>query len=237
MSTVKALTNLDLLIATSSTLSRYLPIRIVASGGFVSLWSVLFTRMMPKKTSPVILLGVADVDTISSALGNRTTTQDLDYFIDPTAYGSMYGEIQVELRHLIHQVAKDLDFVQDWANDQVSLFLSLLRDPKDLFERSIEQGVLLYNGANLQIYAVLWLWVLVRKMKRLQMEDQLPREVDWSDCIFIARRIMDTTGRPLRKQELAEFDHTDREPPVYTDTVDLLNARVREMYNLDGFVD
>ncbi|KAI4263322.1 MAG: hypothetical protein L6R42_001526, partial [Xanthoria sp. 1 TBL-2021] len=106
------------------------------------------------------------------ALGNRTTTQDLDYFIDPTAYGPMKHQVQAELRRLIFDVAGALHFVSDWANDQVQMFLTLLRDPQELFDRSIQQGLLLYDGAALQIYGVLWLWVLVRKMKRLQMENQ-----------------------------------------------------------------
>lgn len=130
-----------------------------------------------------------------------------------------------------------MHFVPDWANDQVMLFLSLLRDPKDLFDRSIQQGVVLYNGINLQIYAVLWLWVLVRKMKRLQMEGLPPREVDWSDCVFITHQIIQDTGGPVRKTSLQEFDHTDREPPIFAETVHLVNQRVQQMYGVDGFAD
>lgn len=171
-------------------------------------------------------------------MGNRTTTQDLDYFIDPVAYGSLYGQVQSELRRLILQVAKEMRFVEDWANDQVALFLGLLRDPKDLFDRSVQQGLLLYNGVNLLIYGVLWLWTLVRKMKRLQMDSQLPREVDWSDCVFILHRIISGTGGELlKRRQLTEFDHTDREPPVYMETIDSVNQRFQLTYRLDAFLD
>ena len=150
------------------------------------------------------------------------------------AYGSNHGRIQSELHRIICQVAQEMYFVEDWANDQVTLFLSLLRDPKDLFDRSVQQDVRLYSGTNLHIYGVLWLWVLVRKMKRLQMEGQPAREVDWSDCFYILQRMFEDTGTPLKKDRLREFDHTNREPPVFDETVDQLNQLFRQTHGFDG---
>ena len=173
----------------------------------------------------------------NSALGNRPSTQDLDYFLDATAYGPMHAQVKLELRRLIHGVADRLQFVPDWANDQVELFLSLLRDPKDLFDRSIKQNLVLYRGDNIHIYAVLWLWVLVRKMKRLQMEGEPAREVDWIDCVSIIYRIKSDSGTRLKKSDLTEFDHTDREPPVYPETAAAVNQRFRTLYGSDGLVD
>ncbi|KAL9025081.1 MAG: hypothetical protein Q9180_007731, partial [Flavoplaca navasiana] len=171
------------------------------------------------------------------ALGNRTTTQDLDYFIHPTSYGPMKQQVQAELRRLIFDVAAQLYFVPDWANDQVQMFLTLLSDPTELFDRSIQQGLLLYDGATLQIYGVLWLWVLVRKMKRLQMENQPQREVDWIDCVSITKRLTEENGVSVQRAALTEFDHTDREPPVFPATVDAVNYRFRLLYGFDGFMD
>ncbi|KAL8941811.1 MAG: hypothetical protein Q9211_001663 [Gyalolechia sp. 1 TL-2023] len=147
----------------------------------------------------------------------------------------MINHVQRELRRLIFEVAGRLHFVPDWANDHVQLFLSLLRNPKELFDRSIRQGLLLYNGNALQIYGVLWLWVLVRKMKRLQMENQPQREVDWSDCVAITYQIMQESGSPVQRAALTEFDHTDREPPVFPETVRAVNYRFRQIYHIDGF--
>ena len=149
----------------------------------------------------------------------------------------MHSQVQSELRRLMLQVAKTLHFIKGWANDEVTLFLSLLRDPKDLYDRSIQQGLLLYDGTNLQIYGVLWLWVLVRKLKRLQMEDQHPREVDWSDCVAITRRIVEETGAPIDKASLKEFDHTEREPPVYDTTVHAINEHYSQLFGHDGFAN
>ncbi|KAL8953127.1 MAG: hypothetical protein Q9222_001010 [Ikaeria aurantiellina] len=224
-----ALSRLDFLVAESAVLEQHAPICIVASGGFVSLWYLI-----------VIDASVATEQLNSaaySALGNRMTTQDLNYFIDPVVFGSMYGQVQNELRRLISQVAQDMHLVKGWANDEVSLFLTLLRDPKDLFDRSIQQGLLLYSGTNLRIYGVLWLWVLVRKMKRLQMEGQPPREVDWSDCVCIAQRMVEETGETVTKRQLKEFDHTDREPPVFDATIYRVNQRFQAAFGFSGFSD
>ncbi|KAL8880052.1 MAG: hypothetical protein Q9192_008102 [Flavoplaca navasiana] len=150
------------------------------------------------------------------ALRNRTTTQDLDYFIHPTSYGPMKQQVQAELRRLIFDVAAQLYFVPDWANDQVRMFLTLLSDPTELFDRSIQQGLLLYDGATLQIYGVLWLWVLFRKMKRLQMENQPQREVDWIDCISITKRLTEENGVSVQRAALTEFDHTLIANPQYS---------------------
>ncbi|KAL9585024.1 MAG: hypothetical protein Q9203_004423 [Teloschistes exilis] len=193
-------------MATSPILSQFLPVEIVASGGYVSL----------------------------CALANRTTTRDLDYFIDPAAYGTLSARVQAELKRLITEVAGQLHFVSDWANDQVTLFLTLIRNPKELFDRSVQQGVLLFRGTNLHIYAVVWLWVLVRKMKRLQMEGQEPREVDWIDCVSIIQKMVEETGTPFSPGQLTEFDHTDREPPVFLETVAEVNHRFRSIHGFDG---
>ncbi|KAL8878125.1 MAG: hypothetical protein Q9192_008516, partial [Flavoplaca navasiana] len=116
----------------------------------------------------------------------------------------------------------------------VQMFLTLLNDPTELFDRSIPQGLLLYDGAILQIYGVLWLWVLVRKMKRLQMENQPQREVDWIDCVSITKRLTEENGVSVPRAALTEFDH---EPPVFPATVDAVNYRFRLLYGFDGFMN
>ena len=173
---------------------------------------------------------------LSSALGDRTITADLDCFIDPPGYGVLRSQVQAEVRHLITKVVETMHFVRDWANDQVRLFLTFCAIQK-ISDRSLRQGLLLYNGTNFEIYAVLWLWVLIRKIKSLQMEGQEPTEADWSDCVYILRRIVEDTGRPLRKTSLTEFDHTERESPVFSDTIDAVNHRYWQAFGDYGFAD
>ena len=176
---------------------------------------------------------------LQSYLHNRTASQDLDYFISPTRYGDCYDAIRRELKRIIAWVANQLSYDIEWCNDQVRLFTNLLNQPEDLFNRSVQQGILLYGDHNLVIHAVLWEWVLVRKLKRLQMEGQPQREQDWSDCLAVTKILCDretiTKGTRLSQQILTEFDHTQREPPVYEPTITALRSIFSRKYRFDPF--
>lgn len=117
------------------------------------------------------------------------------------------------------------------------MFLLLLNDPESLFERSKQQGVLLYRDNNLRIYAVLWEWVLVRKLKRLQMEGQVQRKEDWNDCVAVTKLLYDRNGCGLQREILTSFDDTEREPPVFEATVASLRRLVMHFYHVDPFPD
>lgn len=122
-----------------------------------------------------------------------------------------------------------------WANDDVRMFLTLLNDPASLFQRSKQQNVLLYSDENLRIYAVLWEWVLVRKLKRLQMEGQVQRREDWNDCVVVTKLLYDKNGGGLEREMLTSFDDTDREPPVLETTIANLRRLVAHLYKVDPF--
>lgn len=132
-------------------------------------------------------------------------------------------------------MATRLNYIRDWANDHVSIFLTLLDNPTDLFERSKRQNIVLFQDPNIKIFAVLWEWVLVRKLKRIQMEDQEVRGQDWSDCIAICKVLHRQRPEVLNTSMLTQFDHTEREPPVLPNTfVSLRRLLVRHM-GLDPF--
>lgn len=122
-------------------------------------------------------------------------------------------------------------------NDSVTWFLTLLDKPKadELFERSKSQGVVLYSDGNLTVYAVLWEWVLMRKMKWLQMEGQLQRRVDWLDVMSITKLLLDREGGPLDVGILREFDHPDKEPPVLQKTIDDVQRLVQHLCQRTAF--
>ncbi|OQN96100.1 hypothetical protein B0A48_18346 [Cryoendolithus antarcticus] len=160
---------------------------------------------------------------------------DLDYFLNADSFGRFYEPVRSHIEQLIQRVGQHLGYISKWANDEVRLFLSLLNDPEDLFRQSKEQGVILYRDDNLIIYAVLWEWVLVRKLKRLQMEAQPPRKEDWNDCVAITKLLHDRQGGGLRREILTRFDHTTREPPVEEKTVADLRRLVAHFYRVDAF--
>lgn len=155
-------------------------------------------------------------------MGNRKSSQDLDFFLSPRLLGREYETVRRELKRIIETVAGQLRYDIAWANDEVRVFLTLLNNPEELFDRSKSQGVILYDDENIVIYAVLWEWGLVRKMKRLQMEGQPQRSEDWNDVVSITNLLYNDNGGPLDVQILRQFDHTQREPPVMPQTIENL---------------
>lgn len=136
---------------------------------------------------------------------------------------------------LIQTVAQDLNYDTEWANDEVTIFLTLLRQPDALFSESKAQSIVLYSDRNLRIYAVLFEWVLVRKLKRLQMEGQRRRPEDWRDCVSITKVLCDRRRGKLPLSFLTRFDQTDREPPVFSKTIDDLRRIVIHAHRFDPF--
>ncbi|KAK3670791.1 hypothetical protein LTR78_009363 [Recurvomyces mirabilis] len=194
-------------IGQSPVLAQNRPLEFIASGGFVSVM----------------------------CLENRLASQDLDYFLHPTAFGHRLETVRQELSRIITATAQRLRYVQDWANDNVRFFLPLLNNPSDLFERSKLQDVVLYRDHNLIIYAVLWEWVLVRKLKRLQMEGQPPRREDWNDCVSICMRLNRQRPGILQLPMLRQFDHTSREPPVLDTTIASLGRLLQRFMGSNPF--
>ncbi|KAF2718143.1 hypothetical protein K431DRAFT_315143 [Polychaeton citri CBS 116435] len=191
----------------STILSSFRPIEMVASGGFVSV----------------------------SYFGIRPSTQDLDYFLNEMSFGEYYQVVRFELQQQIAQVGATLHYDRKWCNDEVSLFLTLLENPAELFNRSKAQNIRLYEDENLIVYAVLWEWVLARKLKRLQMEGQTPRVEDWNDCITIAWQLCMQNNGPVDRAVLKQFDHPVKEPPVFEETLAKLRDAVKARFGVDPF--
>lgn len=141
------------------------------------------------------------------------------------------------MQRLIETVAGQLQYDQKWANDEVGIFLSLLKDPGALFSESKSQRIVLYSDESVIIYAVLWEWVLTRKLKRLQMKGQVQRSEDWKDCVAITKLLYDKNGGKLHPGLLQRFDHTDRESPVLSKVFMDLRRLVIYFHGKDPFHD
>lgn len=152
------------------------------------------------------------------------------------AYGERFPEVRSEMNKLVSSVANKLHYDEKWCNDEVSVFLTLLDDPVAFFDRSRSQDTVLYRDDNLVVYAVLWEWLLARKLKRLQMEDQRPRQVDWNDSVTIAMLLYKKYGR-MSKDILKDFDHPEKEPPVLDKTISQLRRLTGHLYHTDPFLD
>ncbi|THZ32116.1 hypothetical protein D6C91_00529 [Aureobasidium pullulans] len=154
-------------IANSPVLAPFRPLELVACGGFVAV----------------------------TCLRNRSESHDLDYFLNKRTFGRQYDAVKTEMKRLIRKIADNLHFVPDWANDEITTFLSLLNNPEALFIESKQQGDVLHSDNNLVIYAAKWEWVLARKLKRLQGINRAQSPDDWLDCISIATLLYIKNGR------------------------------------------
>lgn len=67
---------------------------------------------------------------------NRSSSQDLDYFLNSASFGNKYEGIRAEMQRLIGITARTLKYDIRWANDEVRAFLSLLNRPDRLFAQS-----------------------------------------------------------------------------------------------------
>lgn len=168
---------------------------------------------------------------------NRTSTRDLDYFLHP----STPLLVSEGLKAAISRVCVQLDYDSSWCNDEILAFVNLLRRPEELFDQSLRQGLVLYSSKNLEVYAAHWMWSLVRKMKRLQMSVLPPRMVDFTDCVDISRIIYQEQGM-IGKDMLEQFDHSEREPPVFLSTAQSIGSMCARTwgsfpFNLEGVTE
>lgn len=165
--------------------------------------------------------------------GNRPASEDLDYFLSEQQLGGSYEVVRNELQSLIADVARDMGFDRSWANDEVRHFLGLLANPQNLIERSKRQNIVLYQDQNLVVYAALFEWSLVRKLKRLGMVGQTPRNEDWNDCVAMCKVLYDQSQAPLELSIFSQFDDTDREPPVTEKTLSNLRRLFIHLKKID----
>jgi hypothetical protein len=155
--------------------------------------------------------------------------------LDRRAFGESYDDVRTELRRIAEMVPIIYKYDAKWCNDEVSVFLMLLNDAGELVDRSKLQGIELYGDSNLVVYPVLWEWVLARKLKRLQMEGQVQRAEVWSDCAANTMLLYNREGGRLSRDILKQFDHTEREPPVFDDTIAALVRWVLHYHLVQAF--
>jgi hypothetical protein len=101
--------------------------------------------------------------------------------LDPTLKNRV--KIEEKLLKAIRSVATKNEYKSYWANDKVGMF-AVGDTAQPLFETSVAQDVMLWEGNNLVVYAVEWEWSLARKLKRVGSEK---RPTDISDAAALLR--------------------------------------------------
>ncbi|CAI6082994.1 unnamed protein product [Clonostachys chloroleuca] len=146
-----ALSQLDDAIEASELLMSVVPIRFITIGGMLAV----------------------------SLFGNRSTTKDIDFLLDPSV--DAVNEYHAEINKVIRGVARMSGFSNNWMNDELRIFIGGAKR-LNLFLQSVKQGVIAYKGRNLTIYAGRLDFALERKLRRLNEKLGRPRELDFSDA-------------------------------------------------------
>jgi hypothetical protein len=150
-----------------------------------------------------VLLGVAPIRLISIGgylsvclLGNREASYDIDCVLDPNLAAA--DDYVSELRAAISSVALEEGLDEQWLNWELQTFVSRPRR-NDLFLESVEQGISLYSGPNLVVFAGRLDWALERKMRRVSyaLERRQVKNVDLGDAAALIRYMVGRTHRPL----------------------------------------
>lgn len=165
----------------------------------------------------------------------RPTAETFDYVLNPAQFGSQYKAASIEFQGLTRDVADSLAYSPEWTRNKDDDLLALLNEPQRLIDRSKGQDVILYRDENLIVYGVLWEWLLVRKLKRLSLEDRDVSIDDWKDCVIICKLLYDKNGGPLDLSIFEQFDDTEREPPVSERTLANLTRLVMDREGVDPF--
>lgn len=189
-----ALEVLDGQIGESKNLRKMSPVRMISAGGFLAV----------------------------NVFGNRSSTEDIDYILDPEIKNLSKAEEKLSIA--IRKVNKDLQLEDQWINDSMAVF-AVGDKRKQLFRESVEQNEVVFQGKHLVIYAVKWQWGLTRKLIRLGASLGRKEDIDLSDAVALTRRIVEQQGTALNRDVVKSW--TDN---IYTPIEDQVLDRVAAEY-------
>ncbi|KAK2758615.1 hypothetical protein FQN54_003305 [Arachnomyces sp. PD_36] len=202
----KGIETLDKEMGKSEWLSAFAPITILSSGGFLAV----------------------------NYLGNRETTADLDYCLEPQWVHD--DDIKGPLEDAITSTARSLKFTTDWANQDMALFISD-KYRQLLFEEAEKQNIVLWEGPNLRILAVPLEWALERKLRRVHNAmNRTKRDTDISDALALLKHLTTRNGEPLSREYIRTLNICSTETLPDHATMDDIAEAYREKYNEEAFV-
>jgi hypothetical protein len=178
-----------------------------------------------KKAGPIKLIAVGGFVAVTH-FANRKSTHDLDYFLDPTLPNLF--KLTAKLKKAINSVSNKASYSTKWANDSVGVYAAGDRRVK-LFNDSIAQGIVIYSGKYLQVYAGQWEWILERKLKRISRAE---REEDVQDCVTILKALTDKAGGPLSRDMIKGWNTN-----IFDPITDFAFARVGTRYHVEFGVE
>ncbi|KAI0457679.1 hypothetical protein F5B21DRAFT_68109 [Xylaria acuta] len=129
----------------------------------------------------------------------RKATKDVDCLTDPNVDAA--EDYRDEIILAVQRVAEALGIQDDWFNDELKGFVRTEKR-MDLFLQAVDQGIVIFQGANLVVYAACMEWQLERKLRRIAAGTNRRGDVkDISDAIALVKHIKGE-GPPLTWQYL-----------------------------------
>lgn len=204
---------LDHTIGTSELLTSVAPIRIMVAGGTIAVMH----------------------------LNTRDTTEDFDFILDPNIdaasdYRAEFFECAKTAAMLVEGVPKA------WLNDHMRSFI---RTDKrlELFLSSVDQGLVLFEGENLVVYATRLDWALESKLARIETldADNTKRHSDIDDCVELIRLMNnDNSGNDPAKrvsvQYLRGLNFNEYKVHKFENGIAAVAKAYKEKYGQDGIL-
>ncbi|CAC9887078.1 hypothetical protein D6D02_07018 [Aureobasidium pullulans] len=197
---------LDAEMGKSKNLRKMSPLRMISAGGFVAV----------------------------SVFGNRSSTEDIDYILDPELKDLPKAEKKLSIA--IEEAADQLRIGKNWINDSMAVF-TVGENRKTLFRQSIQQNEILFQGKHIIIYAVKWQWALTRKLIRLgsNVKGDRDPDIDLSDSVALARRIVQQNGAPLKRDVIKGWTENIY-TPIEDKVLDQVAAEYVRKYGTQGII-
>ncbi|RWA09837.1 hypothetical protein EKO27_g5265 [Xylaria grammica] len=187
-----------------------------------------------------ILMAVAPIRYISfggavsvKVFQSRESTEDIDILLDPSVESvTIYKD---EIRRAISAAATKGNYESDWFSDACRLFIAEAKRPK-LFQKSLQQNVVLYKSESLVIYAASFDCALERKLRRLDsnLADR-DHSIDLSDAVSLVHALR--RAHPLRKDYVQSLDLNECRVPIQPSLVDLVASEYFLKHHQLGIVE
>ncbi|KAL8402564.1 hypothetical protein RB596_009078 [Gaeumannomyces avenae] len=170
----------------------------------------------------------------------RPATKDVDVLLPPNIRDAQ--PCLNEFKRLVASVADDLGYMRDWVNDDLRLFV-----PTDhrlrLLQDSIEQGVTVFEGSSLVIWAGVWEFGLESKLHRIGQNSgntktaKRRREADISDAVELVHRMRGHSANPLDKAWVMGLKRYDHSPSFEDEAIEQVSRHYISRYAKQGIVE
>lgn len=165
--------------------------------------------------------------------GNRDVTSDIDVFIDPHVTDN--DRYKNKINKAIWDVAGDNDIPRDWMNEGMADMIPR-RHRTEFFLQSVQEGLIAYNGTNLQVYAGSLMFALESKLRCIDRPSQRNTGNDMSDALAILRHLT-ANSQPFSTEFFQNLDTYGVGLLIRGTAIRTVELHFEATYNKQGIVD